>query len=230
VTTPAFASLRGGMDTLFMSGRDDVRRSYDRLARAYADHLLDELARKPLDRALLDAFAETVRGRGPVLEVGCGPGQVSRYLHDRGVTISGLDLSSEMIHVARASHPGVEFAEGDLFHLELTDGRLAGIVAFYAIVNLEPERIGRAFAELARTLAPGGLLLLSFHIGVEPIHVDELWGVPIALDFWLFETAWVERELVGAGLRVEMKLEREPIPDVEVATRRAYLLARKPLG
>src|SRR5262245_8181879 len=78
-----------------------VQTSYDRVAAPYAARFSYELAQKPLDRALLDYFAEQVRGRGPVVDVGCGPGQVAHYLHTRGVPVSGLDLSPEMVAHAR---------------------------------------------------------------------------------------------------------------------------------
>jgi hypothetical protein len=55
---------------------------YDRVAEEYVKRIFEELAHKPLDRALLDRFAEQMRGLGPACDVGCGPGQVARYLHD----------------------------------------------------------------------------------------------------------------------------------------------------
>jgi SAM-dependent methyltransferase len=205
----------------------DVRDSYDRLADAYAAQLLRELEGKPLDRALLDCFAELTRGRGPVLEIGCGPGQVAGYLAARGVAVRGLDLSPEMVRVARASHPGVEFTVGDMLDLPAADGELAGIVGFYAIVNLRPDDVLRAIAEMRRSLAPGASVLLAFHVGAEIVRPGELWGVPVALDFHFFETAFVEGALAAAGLAVEARVEREPYPGVEHPSRRAYLLARR---
>ena len=64
-----------------------IQASYDRVAAAYAAHFMGELAHKPLDRALLDCFAEEVRGQGPapVGDIGCGPGHVARYLHECGL-------------------------------------------------------------------------------------------------------------------------------------------------
>ncbi|HEX6863269.1 MAG TPA: hypothetical protein VF414_10665 [Thermoanaerobaculia bacterium] len=52
----------------------DVRESYDSAAQAYAEHLASELDHKPLDRHLLNRFAEETRGRGLVADLGCGPG------------------------------------------------------------------------------------------------------------------------------------------------------------
>lgn len=70
----------------------DIRESYDSAAAAYAEHLSDELARKPLDRHLLNRLAEETRGRGLVADLGCGPGHVARYQSQQGVTIFGVDF------------------------------------------------------------------------------------------------------------------------------------------
>jgi SAM-dependent methyltransferase len=207
---------------------DSIRASYDTVADEYATRLLDELAGKPIDRALLDCFAELTRGRGRVLDVGCGPGQIARYLHDRGVTVDGLDLSPQMVARAAASHPGIRFAIGDLFALPVESGSCAGIAAFYAIVNTPPARLPAICRELHRVLAPDGLLLLSFHLGAEQVHLEDWWGHQVAIDFWFFGREEVEAHLRDAGLAIEMRLEREPHPGGEHPTRRAYLLARRP--
>jgi SAM-dependent methyltransferase len=104
----------------------DVRESYDSAAEAYTEHLASELAQKPLDRHLLNRFAEATRGRGLVADVGCGPGHVARYLHDQGVAIVGIDLSPEMIRCAARLHPGLEFMVGDMRELSLPDASLFG--------------------------------------------------------------------------------------------------------
>lgn len=207
-----------------------IRRSYDRVAAAYAEHLFDELSGKPLDRALLDCFAEQVRGKGPVADVGCGPGQVARYLAERGMPALGIDLSPEMVAVARRLSPSISFAQGDMLALDAEEGAWGGIVAFYAIVHLAPEEVSRAFAEFGRVLRPGGLLLVAFHVGDEVVRRDDLWGEPVALDFRFFATAEIERRLGEAGFAVEVRIERQPYPGAEHPSRRAYLLARKPEG
>jgi SAM-dependent methyltransferase len=205
-----------------------VRRSYDRVAEAYADHLFDELVGKPLDRALLDCFAEQVRGLGTVADVGCGPGQVARYLAECGLPVVGVDLSAEMVAVARRLNPAIPFRQGNMLQLDAEDGAWGGIVAFYAVVHLSPDEVSLALREFRRVLRPGGLLLLAFHVGREVVHRDELWGVPVALDFRFFETAAIERRLEEAGFAVEARVERRPYPEVEHPSRRAYLLARAP--
>lgn len=206
-----------------------IRESYDRLADEYARRIFNELQHKPLDRALLNRFAGEVAGRGEVCDMGCGPGQVARYLRDAGVAVFGLDLAPQMVEQARRLNPDISFREGNMLALDLPAGALAGIAAFYAIVNIPRESLPAVFREMARVLQPGGLLLLAFHAGSDTLHESELWGRPISMDFFLFEPPAIRRDLEAAGLVIEDVVEREPYaPDVEYQSRRAYIFARKP--
>jgi SAM-dependent methyltransferase len=205
-----------------------TRESYDRLALAYAEKYYGELAHKPFDLDLLDRFADRVRGRGPVCDLGCGPGQVARYLKDRGVDAFGLDLSPGMIEQARRLNPDIRFEVGDLFALPCPDGAWAGVAAFYAIVHLPPDRLPTAFGELARVLQTDGVAVVPFHIGDEVLHVESLLGEEVRLDFHFFRPEAVAADLTGAGLVVEESLQRPPYEGVEYPSRRAYVVARKP--
>ena len=204
----------------------DVRQSYDSAARAYAEHLASELDRKPLDRHLLNRFAEAVRGVGLVADLGCGPGHVARYLDAQGVRMVGIDLSPEMIRVASELQPGIEFRAGDMRALDLPDGSLAGVIAFYAIVHFQPEELGPVFREMRRVLAPGGLALLSFHVGEEVVHLDDLFGAPVSLDFRFHVPDRVIEALESAGFTVMERIDRQPYEGAEYPSRRCYLLAR----
>src|SRR4051794_26074332 len=204
-----------------------VRTAYDRLAEEYAAHLYGELEHKPLDRQLLDRFAAHVKTKGLVCDIGTGPGHVARYLHDRGVQVCGIDLSREMIARARQLNPDIDFRQGDMFALDLPDGAFAAMTAFYAVVNIPPAQLGPAFNEMNRVLQPGGLLLLAFHLGDETVHRDELWGVPVSLDFYFFGAEEMLDALRSARFEIREMLERDPYPEVEHPSRRGYIFARK---
>ena len=94
--------------------QDDVRASYDRVAAEYAERIAGELDGKPFDRALLDRFAALVRPLGPACDLGCGPGHVAAYLHDRGLDVFGIDLSPAMVDEARRLNPGLRFEAGTM--------------------------------------------------------------------------------------------------------------------
>jgi SAM-dependent methyltransferase len=206
---------------------DDIRRSYDILAAAYTARLSDELAHKPFDRAWLERLAAMARGLGPICDLGCGPGQVAGYLRTLGAQVFGADISEEMLKRARERNPGVEFRREDMLALSLPEASLGAVAAFYAIVNLSLDQAEAAFKEIRRALAPGGFLLLAFHIGAERVKVDELFGEKVAMEFSLFEPDEVIARLEAAGLAVEEVTIRYPYKDVEYPSRRAYILARK---
>ena len=205
-----------------------TRESYDELAATYTERIFTELAGKPLDRHLLNRLAEDVRGHGLVADLGCGPGHVARYLHDQGVRMRGIDLSPRMIDSARQRSPDIEFRVGDMRALDLPDGALAGIVAFYSLIHIGEPEMGATLRELRRVLAPGGLLLVAFHIGEETVHRDELWGHTVSLDFRFLMPSPMVAHLIEAGFLVLERVEREPYPEVEHPSRRCYLLARSP--
>ena len=205
-----------------------VEASYDRVADEYVRRIYDELANKPFDRQLLDRFAGRVRDAGLVCEIGCGPGHVAKYLSDRGVPMCGVDISSAMVDCARRLNPGISFSQGDMRDLDVADGAWAGIVAFYSIIHVPREQVVAALRELGRALNPGGLLLLAFHIGDDLLHRDEWWGYQVDFDVVFFQSAEMSNYLSAAGFEVDEILERDPDPEVEHPTRRAYILARKP--
>jgi ubiquinone/menaquinone biosynthesis C-methylase UbiE len=142
VTEPDFAS--------------DTRASYDVIASSYHQRLAHELDVKPLDRAMLASFAELVRGR-PVADIGCGTGRVTAFLSGLGTDVSGIDLSPGMIAVAREQYPELRFEVGSMLNLDLPDGTLGGVLAWYSAIHVPDDQLPLAFAEFRRILAPGRL-------------------------------------------------------------------------
>lgn len=216
---------------MIQSKTRDVQVTYNRIAEEYARRIYDELRHKPLDRQLLDRFAASVPdSAGVVCELGCGPGQVARYLQGRGLQVRGMDMSEEMLTHARQLNPGITFEPGDMRALPVKDNSWAGIVAFYAIVNLQSEEIPQVFREMIRVLIPGGQLLLSFHVGDDTLHVeDNVWGCGVTLETTFFRVSTISDFLREAGFTIGEIIEREPYaPEVEYQSRRAYIFAQKP--
>jgi SAM-dependent methyltransferase len=209
-----------------------TRASYDAVAVSYAERFAGVEMAKPLDRAVLDAFAGYVRGAGdlPVADIGCGPGRVTAYLSAQGLPVFGIDLSPGMIEVARTSHPGLRFEVGSMLALDLPDASLGGVLAWYSTIHLPDEELPGALAEFRRVLAPGGHLLLAFQAGDEPLHRTEAMGHAISLVFRRRPPERVAELLSQAGLPVRARALREPDDDggFPEVTPQAFLLARKP--
>jgi SAM-dependent methyltransferase len=206
----------------------NTQTSYDQVATEYAEKFKNEMDDKPFDRDCLDRLAHEVRELGPICDMGCGPGQIARYLHCQGVDTLGVDLSPRMISEAQRLNPKVHFHQGNMLSLPDADNSWGGIAAFYCIIHIPREQIVAALIEMKRVLRPGGVLLVTFHIGQEVKHLEEWWEKPVNLDFAFYEPAEMQNWLNEAGYDLEETLVREPNPEVEVATRRAYVFARKP--
>ena len=211
-----------------MSG--ELQSSYDRVAENYAEQFRDEMDKKPFDRKMLDWLAEKVGGLGVICDMGCGPGQIARYLRGRGVKVCGVDLSPEMVRQAQSLNPDISFQQGDMFALgDIADNSYGGIAAFYAIVHIPPPSVVLALQKLRRVLRPNEVLLLAFHIGQGIKHVEEFLGNEVSLDFFFFETEKIKDYLRTAGFELEEAIERDPYSEeVEYQSRRAYIFARKP--
>ena len=199
-----------------------MKASYDVVAEAYAAQFFDELSRKPFDQGLLDALAEDVAGRGRVLDVGCGPGHVARYISERGVEAAGLDLSPAMVELARKLNPGLEFSAGDMRALGVADGSLAGIVAFYSVIHIARAEVAGVLAGFRRALGSAGRLLLAVHGGAGSIHRDEFLGHAVPFEATLFSLGEIVSLVESAAFWVDEARQRPPY-EFEHATPRIYV-------
>ena len=205
----------------------NTQSSYNAVAAEYAAKFQDEMDHKPFDRDCLDRLVREVGELGAICDLGCGPGQIARYLHHQGAATLGVDLSPQMVAEAARLNPEIPFHQGDMLSLPDRDESWGGIAAFYCIIHIPRSRVVEALSEMKRVLKPGGVLLVTFHIGDEIKHVEEWWEKKVNLDFISYQPEEMESWLKEAGFMVEETLVREPNPEVEVATRRAYLFARK---
>lgn len=148
------------------AGTEELRDAHDVLSEWYAKNLVGVLESMPVERAMLDLFAELTLSLGTeVADVGCGTGRLLPYLAGRGLSPSGVDLSPGMVAVARREHPGFGYEVADLRELPFADASLAGAVCWYSLIFLAPDSRAQAFAELARVVRPGGYLVAAFKCG-----------------------------------------------------------------
>ena len=195
----------------------DTRSSYDTDAAGYAEKVRGLLDQMPYLRASLTLFAELVRGAGggPVADVGCGPGYVTGYLHDAGVDAFGIDLSPEMIAIARRDYPGLRFEVGTMTDLDLADDSLVGLVAFWSVIHVPTYAIPGVFEQFRRVLRPQGLLLVGFHVGDETRHTSEGYtGRPVNVDSHRRRPSTMTGWLRDAGFTIEAELVIGPDEDV----------------
>ncbi|MEV7488850.1 class I SAM-dependent methyltransferase [Streptomyces sp. FT05W] len=209
-----------------------TRVAYDTVAENYAKLVPSAFEDDLYGRAMISTFAELTRAldSGPVADLGCGPGHVTAHLQSLGVTAFGIDLSPETVAVARRRHPELQFDEGSMTDLDLADGSLGGVIAWYSIVHTPPELLPVIFAEFHRVLASAGHLLIAFKAGDRLRHLENAYGHELSLDVYWVSPDRIAELLAQAGLMVDARLIREPNEQEKPRQgQQAYLLARKPV-
>ena len=201
--------------------------NYDPVAEVYAAAFLNELSDKPLDRGYLDKFRELVGTEGLVCDLGCGPGQIARYLKSLEMNVIGVDKSKGMVEVARRFNPDLDFYCDDMSSLQVGNSSWAGIVNFYAIIHVPPKEILTVLQEWNRVLESNGILLMSYLVGEEIKYVSEMLDKEVDLEFNLYPKEYMENALVEAGFELIASMEREPYAGVEYQGRRGYFIAKK---
>ena len=208
-----------------MTDGDPVRAGYDEVAAEYEVRFADELDDKPRDRELLAAFAANVGD--PVVELGCGPGQIGGFVRAHGRRVVGADLSPAMAHLAAQRLDNVAIA--DMRSLPLAPGAVGGIVAFYSLIHVGRSEVTTVLRECARVLRPGGRILFTVHEGTEDRVVREFFGRPIesAVPVTYFQLEELVAACGQAGLDVVGADRRDPY-ESEGTTVRVHVEAQLP--
>ena len=107
---------------------------------------------------------------GPILDVGCGPGHLTGHLATLGLQSTGIDLVPEFVENARAHWPEIEFAVGSMRDLDVPDGSLGGILAWYSLIHYQPAELPEILSGFRTALDHNGILVVGFFEGehVEP--------------------------------------------------------------
>ncbi|GAA1448948.1 class I SAM-dependent methyltransferase [Leifsonia poae] len=155
---------------------ESTRQSYDTVADNYADFTRAAMGRAPVANSFLDLFSSLVDREGRVLDAGCGPGWVTAYLRDRGLNISGIDLSPRLIEIARTNYPEIGFEVGSITELPSPNRSLAGITCWWVLHHVPDSSLSTVLAQFFEKLKPGGYLLVGGHLGASTHTKTEGYG------------------------------------------------------
>jgi len=202
-----------------------ITEAYDASAGMYVEKCFDELSYKPLDRMLLERFIKmTIHGK--ILDLGCGPGHTTNYIHEREGNVIGIDISSEMISAARNLNPAIRFEVDDMFNLKFNNRDISGILSFYSIVNFQYPDINKLFTEFYRVMDNEGILLLAFHVEEKELKVDNFFESGKPLDFYYYDENKIIKMLNDIGFNIIEAIVRFPYKE-EYPSKRAYIFAEK---
>ncbi len=203
-----------------------VARLYDKIAGEYTGRFGEDLRPGTGDRAFLDVALASAPSRGPVLDLGCGPGQIAAITVDSGRPAIGADISAGMLAVARRRVPLATFLSADARALPLRPGSCRAVAAFYFLHHLPKALLPQVLAEVRRVLPAGGILVVATHLGVGEQLVSSEWNdAPQHLKITFYARDELATLVVAAGFSVESVASRHPRPD-EFQAEHGFIRAR----
>lgn len=134
----------------------ETGRRYDRIAEWWDAQMVG----KTSGIAYLQRAIALTRPHGSALDVGCGVGRLGRLLAEAGLTVTGVDVSAEMIRIATGRRPDIRFIHADFLAWQRT-AEYDLVVAWDSLFHVAPDGQAEATDRLCDALAPGGILLFT---------------------------------------------------------------------
>lgn len=170
---------------------------YDTIAKEYADEIENYAPLKELT-----AFTSLVPKGRRVLDVGCAAGRDSFYLASKGYKVIGIDLSEELLKIARKRGSHVDFQKQDMRKLKFGPASFDGIWASAAILHLKREEVPSVLKQFHEILKPDGVLFISVKEGEGEADVVEKLAGSLRRHFTYFKLAELKQLLSKAGFTV----------------------------
>ena len=135
--------------------------TWNKIAESYEDKFMD----LDLYNDTYDTFADLIlKTNSPVLEIGCGPGNITKYLLTKNpsLKIKGIDISENMIRLARKNNPNAEFEILDTRKIHCLNKTFDAIICGFCIPYLSKSDCSKLIADCKDLLNDSGILYLSF--------------------------------------------------------------------
>ncbi|THD69187.1 class I SAM-dependent methyltransferase [Robertkochia marina] len=186
-----------------MNHLENTRFIFNKYARAYKEKYLDQ---GNYGAMLLD-FLEGIPNGGRILDLGCGPGNISRFLldHRNDLELTGVDIAPAMLQEARQLNPEAGFYEGNVLEIEsFLQGGFDGVVSGFVLPYLDAGQVRLHLSQIANLLSSGGVCYLSFLVGQKessgPVASVNTEGDVLYMHF--YKEAAVESLIAKAGLQI----------------------------
>ena len=163
-----------------------------------------------------------------VLELGCGPGVATTQQLAQRFSVTGVDISSEQINLARQNVPNAKFICADMCQLNLPPDSFDAVAAFYSIIHVPREEHAPLLRAIATWLRPKGLLVATMGASSVEADVADDWlgfGVPM---YWSNFDSGTNRDLIEhAGFHI-ISAQQETENEEGVPVTFLWIVAQKP--
>lgn len=198
--------------------------TYDKIADEYSKHYFDDLK----DLPYIDRFLNRLPKNGKILDVGCGPGQFSKYMTDKGFVVTGVDFLNQMIEIAKTKAPAVEFRFMDMRKLEFDECSFDGLLSAYSLIHIPSDEIANTLNGFMKLLKSGGYLEIIVQKGRADRVVDEPLMPTEKMFINFFTIARLFGYLFAAGFNVIYSEEASLGDSESMSDKVIYAIAQKP--
>ena len=194
---------------------------YDKIARPYAEEFSNP-------SEYLNEFLELLPKNAKILDVGCGVGVDSGFVNSKGFEVIGLDLSKEMLNLAKEKFPKIDFREQDVRELEFPPESFDGIIASCSLIHIPKNDVPSLVEKFSQILSDNGAIYIALQGGKsEEIFIDEPFKPDEKLFLNIISFEEIKKLLVKNGFSIVKKYEREPKSKEELNYTKLYVIAKK---
>jgi ubiquinone/menaquinone biosynthesis C-methylase UbiE len=162
--------------------RETVRKFYDNFAKNYDKNRYSSNEQKIIDsvtKKIVGDFVGDLKNKS-ILDCGCGTGRFAEFFAHKGAKINGIDISENMLNVARDKVPCATFAKADIFSLPFNNNTFDIIICSQVLTHLHKYK--EPLAEMKRVLKDKGIIIIDVRNVLWPYRLPML-AKRLVMDF-----------------------------------------------
>lgn len=193
---------------------------YNDIVQEYTEEFFDDKS----DEKYIDQFLQSLEGKN-VLDAGCGNGRDYKYINQKGFNVKGIDLSKEMLVIAKKMVPKVDFEVMDITNITYSDNSYDGIISNCSFFHIPVEELPKTLNSFSKILKPNGKLLLILQEGLCEAMIEEPFrkGVYIYINY--FSVKQISELLLKHGFEIDSILKEESPNDLELGKAKLIVLS-----
>jgi ubiquinone/menaquinone biosynthesis C-methylase UbiE len=197
--------------------------TFNKIAEIYAEKYFNDQT----DIPFVDKFLSLINSNSRILDIGCGPGNFTKYIIDKGFHTEGIDLSENMLAIAKRKVTNSKFQIMDMRKLNYPKNSFDGLLVAYSLIHVSSDEIVDTLKGFSEVLKKGGKILIIVQAGESDRIVEEplLKGAHIFINF--FTRNKIENYLEKTGFKVVFQKEKQLDDNEELSNRVIYTIAEK---
>jgi len=194
--------------------------TYDVIADRYNQEFGDDMS----DKEYVDKFLEFVE-KGKILDVGCGVGNLTKYINDNGFDVIGIDLSQGMLNIAKERFKDIDFKIMDMTNIELPKNSFDALFVAYSLFYLPSDKIEGTISGFVELLKEKGKIMFILQEGEGDIIIDEPFYPNKKLYINYFTKEEISNLLESFGFKILYLDTRCPKSDIELKNNKIIIIA-----